>query len=199
MWLRLMIGTLLFLGAQTPAWALFEAHGLVGRRWNETEDAAGEKQGVRSDLLGVDAYFTLPLPILTLGFGPGIEYSMYNEGDLGLSSVDSATATKISAKVLAGIALPLTGLDVYGKLGYSLWSSAETKGQVLGVDVKQTNKIEGTSISLGLRYSLVPLVGLLLEANFAQEKFTENETNGAKSDDVDSPSTAVLLGINVGI
>ena len=199
MWLRLMIGTLLFLGAQTPAWALFEAHGLVGRRWNETEDAAGTKHGLQSDVLGLDAYFTLPLPLLTLGFGPGIEYSMYKEGDIAWESVDSAKATKISAKVLAGIALPLTGLDVYGKLGYSLWSSAEFKGKVLGVDFKQTHKIEGTSISLGLRYSLVPLVGLLLEANFAQEKFTEVETNGVGSDDEDSPSTALLLGVNIGI
>ncbi len=178
--------------ASQSAWALFEAHGLVGKRWYDIDGS-----GAQATIFDVEAYFTLPIPMITLGFGPGYEMNMVREGDTSYSSVDTATISKISAKVLAGVDLPLTGLGVYGKLGYTFMGNGLFKGD----SSKTEFSVSGTNLSLGLRYKLAPFVGLLLEANMGQEKLTDYKIDGVKIGDgeFDAKSTAVMLGVNVGI
>lgn len=184
----------------TPAFALFEAHGLVGKRWYEHEDDVNSQ----ATIVAVDGYLTLPVPVITLGIGPGIEYNMVNKGDVGYDPVDSATIMKLAGKVLVGFSLVGTGLDIYGKLGFTLWGDGEYKGKYIGLDDEEVSgttefSVSGTTLAVGLRYSLLPLVGLLFEAQMGQEKFTDVKVDDTEIDDIDANSTALLLGVNIGI
>lgn len=218
--------SLLLINSQ--AFALFDLQALVGSKTAKFGgDVVSEKDEVSAQSMQAAAYVNpIPLPIVTLGFGLGFAYDSYDINDnvaatassgavTGAAVFDSLSGFSVGPEVFVGASLPLMDLMPYVKAGYyvsliggdadfSLISGAQT--------VDQTGKkfgLMGAGIhyAVGLSYSPLPLLSVLVEMSFGDDSLTfpetETEQSGVKLTfpeiEGSNKSSTISLGVNFGI
>ena len=135
------------------AFAIFDAQLLVGQTTLKAD--SDEYSGTRTDV----AFHLDPIPLVPIGFGLNLSTQTVEKDGLEIQGVI------VSPEIYAWF--PFGSFKPYAKIGVALGSKfkGDTMVPVGGVLTKAavTYDYTGSHIGVGLIYSLVPLVGILLE------------------------------------
>lgn len=171
----------------SQGFALIEGQLLVGQR-----SISVDSSGTSTDYSGLEnkvSVYLDPIPLIPVGIG--ITQSIINFDDTEVSGVNySLKGSETSLDLTAWLPLGIAGFKPYAKVGFIV--SGEYTSEALGTstDLKAT----GNKIAVGIKYSPLPLIAFMLEA----EKSTVSlePDNGTSSD---SDGTGILIGAAVGI
>jgi hypothetical protein len=193
----------------SSAFALIDAEALVGRRWYTLGTDPASK--ISSQEVAVAAHLD-PIPLIPISFGARVGMGTLNEGQVksafGASSIETATVAEAGLDVMAWIPLvPI--ITPYVRLNIPVYGVWAVKGKVntllvSDVPLVREAKLSGTQLSIGAKYSVLPLVKVLFEANYGKETWKPSEytiagqtiTSDTKSYTLNSQ--AVFLGLEVG-
>ena len=188
----------------TPAWALFDVEGLLGKRWYEL--STSPKSTNAATELVVAAHLD-PIPLVPVAFGARVAQSTWRAEDYpSLASVSSAQLTTAAVDVTAW--LPLVPVATpYVRLSVPVYGAYAVKGKLQGAAAsayEETGSVSGADLGLGLRFSILPLVKILIEVNHGAETYQQESVKvaGASQTTFGSKalaSNAVLLGVTVGL
>ena len=188
----------------TPAFALFDAQVMVGKRWYEQE-VAGETHGLQAQQISVAAHVD-PLPVIPIAVGVGINNMMLNTKDLG-EDIDSASVFEAGVEVMAWIPM-VPVITPYGRLHVPVTGKYVVKGKIeaagASADYAETATVSGYHLNVGAKYAPLPLVKLLFEVGMSTQKFKPDEvkvggTVQPKGDETDLKSKTFLIGVEVGL
>lgn len=210
----------LFILSTTNAYAIFDGQAMVGKRYATFTTSGTDTEVGGTEFTAAAHINPIPLPLVSVGFGAAVSMVSWDKDAISdLASVSGLTmsatdATTIDAglEVMASVSIPFLA-EPYARLRYTPYSvlnvNYDATGTVGSVEIDQTiNLVETgstTAISLGLKTSLIPLVSLLFEANFASgsysvETFEQDSTDiSSGMSDTDVSSTSYLIGVEVGI
>ena len=193
----------------SSAFALIDAEALVGRRWYTLGTDPASK--ISSQEVAVAAHLD-PIPLIPISFGARVAMGTLNEGQVknafGASSIDQATVAEAGLDVMAWIPLvPI--ITPYVRLNipvYGVWAVKGKVNTLIAGDVAlaQQAKLSGTQVSIGAKYSVLPLVKVLFEANYGKETWKPSEftvagqTIPSGTESYTLNSQAVFLGLEVG-
>lgn len=188
----------------TPAWAIFDAQVFYGQRTSKAKAEGSEGDTMKGNELKAAAHLS-PIPLVPVGFGASVSTVTYEKND---DLYKDFTGLEGSLEIMAWLPF-VPVVTPYAKLGYivfggyTLEDSLETPGAAT-TEMKATYKPKGTTIALGLKWSPLPLVGVMVEYDMRQAKMEADEVkmNGLKVDsdsDFDMNSSTVLLGVQIGI
>ncbi|SMF40655.1 hypothetical protein [Pseudobacteriovorax antillogorgiicola] len=167
----------------SQSYGLIEGQILVGQR-----SASIDFSDTSYDFSGTETKMSVyldPIPLVPVGFG--LTMANVDLGEDGL--VSGLKGSEISVDVTAWLPIGIAGLKPYAKLAYVV--SGEYTRTLASVDTDLD--ASGTKLAAGLKYSPIPLVGLMLEV----EKSTiELEADGISES---SDNLGILLGVGVGI
>ncbi|MBM4252550.1 MAG: hypothetical protein FJ146_11315 [Deltaproteobacteria bacterium] len=194
----------------TAALALIDAQGMVGRRWYKLGTDPATK--VSSQEIAVAAHLS-PIPLVPVSFGARVAAGTLDttqlKGIYGASSIDAGAVMEAGLDVMAWIPLvPI--ITPYVRLNIPVYGTWLVKGKLidtslLSVPFERAAKVSGTQLSVGAKYSVLPLISVLFEANYGKEswKSTSVKVNNVTIDDDSKTYTldsqAVLLGVEVGL
>jgi hypothetical protein len=194
----------------TAALAFFDAEGLVGRRWYNIGTDTPTK--VSSQEIAVAAHID-PIPLVPIAIGARIAAGTLDttqlKGIYSASSIDTGAVMEAGLDVMAWIPLvPI--ITPYVRLNIPVYGTWLVKGKLidtalLSVPFERDAKISGTQISVGAKYSVLPLVKVLFEANYGKESWKSNAVkvnnvtleNDSKTYTLDSQ--AIFVGVEVGL
>jgi len=187
----------------SSAAAFFDAEVLAGKRWYELSSTP--KTNVASQEVSVAAHID-PIPLVPLAFGAKIDAGTLNKGDLSaLDTIDTAAVFRAGIDIMAWVPL-VPMITPYARLTVPVSGSWIVKGKAEGaIDVNSTAKISGFDLGVGVKYSPLPLVRLLLEYGRGMEKYQQDKVTvggvspagGLQSYDLNS--NAFQLGVEIGI
>lgn len=200
-----VLAALVLLLNATPAWAIFDAQVFYGQR-NSTSKAKGAASDtIKGNELKAAAHLS-PIPLVPIGFGASVSTVTYEKDE---PSYKDFSGLEGSLEVTAWLPF-VPVITPYAKLGYIVFggyafeSDLVTPGAAT-TEMKTTFKPKGTTAAVGLRWSPVPLVGLMLEYDMRQVTLEADEVkmNGLKvsaaGSDLDVKSNTVLFGVQIGI
>ena len=195
------------------SFALIDAQVLLGRR-NMTLDL-GKENALSGNETRVAVHLD-PIPLVPVAFG--VSYGMVSSSDEGVFTLTNADDYKVTeteghelaVELMVWSPIDLFSITPYLKAGYVLYGAYQFNGQytvpVTG-DVEDLDLVYGTSgslITLGLKWSPLPLVGLLFEAQNTQNNlsFDKLEEAAGVSTGIDSPSASAsswsyMIGLEV--
>ncbi len=183
--------------ASSSAFALVDAQVLGGKRWYKFD--SGKRGGT---VVQVAAHLD-PIPLVPVSFGLSMTKVTLEEG----GGVTEASMTETGLDICAWIPL-VPVVTPYGRLNYPVYGRALMKSNLPAGTVtnryESTAKISGPHLSVGLKYSPLPLVKVLLETSLGKQKTSDAETkvNGVKdtnNKDEDLTSKTVLVGLEIGL
>lgn len=192
----------LFLNQQ--AFALIDGQLLVGSK-SGTFKLGSEEDSISGQQVKLAVHLD-PIPLIPVGFGAFMITDTFDVDDDAGS--DSATASEFGLEVMAWLPFDLAGFTPYAKLGYTViggfvFENAVDLGSGQTADLVYTGS--GTHLGLGVKWSPLPLVGILLEADMSTMKLSFDKLDGADNSlvaslpDPEIKSTTILLGVEVGI
>jgi len=192
------------------AFALIDVEALAGKRWYKLD--LTPQQDVSATEVALAAHID-PIPLVPVSFGARVSQAALNTKDLknyyGAASVSTASVLEAGLDIM--IWVPLVPIFTpYARLNipvYGLWKVAgsATNGSATPRDFTHDARVSGAQLSVGFKYSPLPLIGVLLEVNHAAESWKETESKVAgQSLAVDAKnhvltSNALFLGVEVGL
>ena len=192
------------------AFALIDAEALVGKRWYVL--GTDPNQHVAATEVALAAHID-PIPLVPVSFGLKVSSATLNESDLksgsNITSISTSTMMEAGLDVMAWIPLvPI--VTPYARLNipvYGLWKTAGKAGIPGGPsdDFTSDGRVSGAQLSVGVKYSPLPLIAVLFEVNRAAENWKQQDAKFAgQSQSADSKthtlnSNAVFLGLEVGL
>lgn len=210
------------LGSSTSSYALFAIQGLYGQK---TAKFSGALDG--DDAEGTQMKFAahidpLPLPMITLGFGLSFSLIDYDvNGQQGISETVSSTTYAVpfteltgyaaGPEIFFGVSIPTVDLMPYLRLTYAI-SAITGKGDVSvtdGVTIDTETSVDfamvgaGLNYGIGVAYSPLPLLAILLEYEIAEDDMV---TPSVDQGDISVPElegkisgSSILFGVQFGI
>lgn len=193
----------LFLNA-TPALAIFDAQLLYGQRSSTVKAEGSPSDSIKGNELKAALHLS-PIPLVPVGFGASVSTLTYEKEQ----DVDAFTGLEGSLEVTAWLPF-VPVVTPYAKLGYIVFGGygLDTDLSIPGSPAskaKTTFKPKGTTMAVGMKWSPLPLVGVLLEYDMRQTTLEADKTkiDGAEVDlgnvDLDVKSNTILLGVEIGI
>lgn len=187
------------------AFAIFDVQVMAGKRWYVTDDAdedGGKFQAQEFDL----AAHLDPIPVVPVAFGLSFQIINPRTEDL---HVDTAKGFQGGLDFMGWLPF-VPVITPYARLTLPLFGSwvVESKaddGTGGTVKAVSTSKVTGYRLGVGGKFSLLPVLDLLFEANLGQEKnkVTETKVDGEKVDDdgdsTNFKSNAIMLGVEMGL
>ncbi len=201
-----VLAALVFLLNATPAWAIFDAQVFYGQRTNTSKAKGADGSDIKGNELKAAAHLS-PIPLVPIGFGASVSTVTYEKDE---PAVKDFQGLEGSLEITAWLPF-VPVVTPYAKLGYILFGAYGLDSNVpdpitgTATETKTTFKPKGTTIALGLKWSPLPLVGVLLEYDMRQTTLEADEVkvNGTKvaagGSDLDVKSNTVLLGVEIGI
>ncbi|WP_141734966.1 hypothetical protein [Oligoflexus tunisiensis] len=189
----------------SPAFALFDAQVLTGNR--STDFKLGSTSSTESGQELKAAAHLDPIPLVPVGFGLSLSQINWDKSNkLGIKSMDGF---EVGLEVEAWLPIELGGLEIYGKLGYTVFGAyvATFDEATTGQEVKMAFKPSGTYIAAGVKYNFLLRLGVMLEIESGSRELEfdefENLPAGVSADTLkvsgDAPNTSILLGVQAGI
>jgi len=197
------------------AFALVDGQLEIGKRSAKfsTDDYSESMGGTEVEL----AVHVDPIPLIPVAAGLYLINQKYDpDKDGDVLANDSFSGSQIGIEVMAWLPIPLYDLEPYAKLGYSFFGaytgSASSRTAIID-NAEVTGKSEteysltGVHYGVGIRWNVIPLVGLLFEVDLASEtlELTKYSVGGEDLDlddidaeDVAVSSNAILIGAEVG-
>lgn len=189
------------------AFALFDVQVMAGKRWYVTDEADEDGGKFAAQEFDLAAHLD-PIPVVPVAFGVSFQVINPRTEDL---HVDAAKGFQGGLDFMgwlpfvpvvtpyARLTLPLFGSWVVENKGTDATTNTEYK-------TVTTSKVNGYRLGVGAKYSLLPVLDLLFEANLGQEKnkVTEAKVDGEKVDGADGDETtfksnAIMLGVEMGL
>lgn len=147
-----------------------------------------------------------PIPLVPVAFGAFVISDTLEVDDVS----DSVTGQEIGLEVMAWVPLGIAGFKPYAKLGYTVLGAYVLEDVATVVDstpvqIDYAYKATGSHLALGLKWSPLPLVGLMLEYDIANISLDPDSVDGVAGFDTSalpSPkleSSTIMLGVEVGI
>lgn len=180
------------------AFALVDGQAMIGyRRGSLRGENSSEKWN--SSEISLSAHLD-PLPLIPVAFGAALLSNTFSdEGD-----VKDWSGLSIAPEILAWI--PLGDLKPYGRLGYTVWSQyrGKFKSQTTP-DIAVNMTASGIRVGVGVKYSILPLIAILGEFNYASEAMKVKSAEIGQLDvsqslgNFSAVTNALLVGIEVGL
>lgn len=188
--------------AASPAWALFNAQVLTGKRNANFKPDSGPSDTISGSELRAAVHLD-PIPLVPIGFGLSLAQTAWDDDSSKLGTTE-ITGTDIDLEVEAWFPLELAGLVPYAKLGYTIAGLYEAKFATIGgLNPRAQYKPSGLSIHAGIKWEFLLRLGVMFEIEKATRKlaFDEIKDGGVitSTPDIDEDSTSFLLGIQAGI
>jgi hypothetical protein len=188
----------------SPAWALFDAQVLTGKR--STDFKFGNSSNTESGTELKAAAHLDPIPLVPVGFGLSLSQINWDKSDkLNYKSLDGF---EVGLEVEAWLPIDLGGLQFYGKLGYTvLGAYVATTELTAGQDIKLAYKPSGTYIAVGAKYNFLMRLGVMLEVESGNRELEFDEVKdlpagvdaSAFKSKGEATNTSFLLGVQAGI
>jgi hypothetical protein len=189
----------------SPAWALFDAQVLTGKR--STDFKLGSTKSSESGQELKAAAHLDPIPLVPVGFGLSLSQISWDKSSkLGFKSMDGF---EVGLEVEAWLPIELGGLEIYGKLGYTMFGAyvAKFDSGVAGQEYKMAFKPSGTYIAAGVKYNFLLRLGVMLEVESGNRELEFDEIKdlpaGINADALkvkgEAPNTSILIGVQAGI
>lgn len=184
----------------TPSFALFDVQLLAGYR-NTTFTLDVPQAGINDESLDASAptvaaafHFNIPLIPIALGLSYNYVSLKADSNDL---DIDTVTGDELGAEIYAW--LPFGSFQPYVKLGYVFLGKYEIP--LSAVDINYNT--EGFYWFLGLKYSLIPTLRLLLEAGMpasgSSDPSLSNNAFDLGNDFLKISAWSIRLGLEFGI
>ncbi|HYX35680.1 MAG TPA: hypothetical protein VE954_21500 [Oligoflexus sp.] len=187
----------------SPAWALFDAQVLTGKR--STDFKFGGVSNTESGTeLKVAAHLD-PIPLVPVGFGLSLSQINWDKSDkLAYKSLDGF---EVGLEVEAWLPIDLGGLQFYGKLGYTIAGAYVATAETAGQEYKLAYKPSGTYINVGAKYNFLFRLGVMLEVEQGTRELSFDEVKDLPAGidpalfkrDGDATNTSFLLGVQAGL
>jgi hypothetical protein len=188
----------------SPAWALFNAQVLTGKRTTDFKASGAKAQSLEGDELKA-AFHLDPIPLVPVGFGLSLSQLTWEKvSDLtyGLYPFKKIEGTEISMEVEAWLPVPGLGLVPYGKIGYTL-GGAYTGSLESSTNGTLALKPAGTYVALGLKYEFLMRLGVMVEYEKASRKLSfdalKDLADVSTQVNLDANSSSFLLGVQAGL
>lgn len=189
----------------SPAWALFDAQVLTGKRSTDFK-FSGSSHTEPGTELKVAAHLD-PIPLVPIGLGLSLSQITWDKSDeLGFESMD---AFEVGVEVQAWLPIDLGGFQFYGKLGYTAAGAyvATFNDATTSQDYKLAYKPSGTYLAVGAKYLFLLRLGVMLEMESGNRKLTFDEVKDLPAgidaalfkSSADATNTSFLLGVQAGI
>lgn len=187
------------------AFGFFDAQILAGKRWYVLEGDDVETP-VQSQEISVAAHLS-PIPLVPVSIGALINVGSFRKDDIDKSTgfIKEAALFQGALDIQAWVPL-IPILTPYARLSVPLYGVFALEGGEGLTKYVSTSNLTGVQLSLGAKFSFIPLVSILLEAGTGMEKIklTEEKLAGTKNDDPDDKayganSKSFKLGVEVGI
>jgi hypothetical protein len=187
----------------SPAWALFDAQVLTGKR--STDFKFGSNSNTESGTELKAAAHLDPIPLVPVGFGLSLSQINWDKSDkLNFKSMDGF---EVGLEIEAWLPIELGGLEFYGKLGYTVLGAYVGTYDLSGQEVKLASKPSGTYIAVGAKYNFLMRLGVMLEVESGNRELSFDEVKDLPAGidpalfkvDGDAANTSFLLGVQAGI
>lgn len=191
-----LIGAVAF--SASPAMALIHGQGLVGKRWFTMEGNGGEAT-FSSQAYSLAVHLD-PIPLIPVAAGVSANMFNLNKDDL---HADEAAGTTIDFEVIAWVPM-VPVVTPYVKLGMPIYSAFAIDRTSGTAKEKGVYDVSGYSIDLGIKYSPIPLVSVILQAGKGMHKLEQSEfkVDGVEqakdTTKFDLNSDAFMIGVEVG-
>lgn len=202
LWRELVVAALAL--QATSALAIFDVQVMAGKRWYQLKGDFDEN--VASQEVAIAAHID-PIPAVPVAFGVSAAMGTLNKDDVG-DGVKEATTLEAGLDLMAWVPM-VPVVTPYGRLKYPFMGAIalESENEVSpGVTEKTaiSYEISGPTIGVGVKWSPLPILDLLVEVQRGMQKYDldEYKVDGVKqSGDVsgDLQSDAVLLGLEIGL
>jgi len=209
--------TALIVGAAltaSSAFALVAGQVQVGKRWAEFEPGEGQdKYGAQATEMVASVHVD-PIPLVPVSAGASLALQTWNAADF---NAKTAAGSELGLEVMAWVPM-VPFLTPYAKLRYVVMGKILTEGEVTetneltGIPVTSKTAAQratsGFHLNLGAKFSVLPLVSVLVELGngFGEAQLEEYKKAGVKetlSSDAKKAdkmnSRALLIGVEVGI
>lgn len=185
--------------------AFFDVQVMAGKRWYERNDSDGGN--VAAQETGLAAHLD-PIPLVPVGFGVYATMSSLDKDAFG-AGTDTAAGLEAGLDIMAW--LPMVPIITpYARLKYPFMSTWAVEGEqavtASGPVVKTASSyaVSGPHVGIGAKWSPLPIVKLLVEAQMGSQKIEldELEIAGVKTkggDSSDLKSNAFLIGLEIGL
>ena len=181
--------------------AIFDVQAMLGQRsgtWVHSESSGNVEKDISASEMRVGLHID-PVPLVPVSFGLGLEKDTYKSTtDHGFSKLEG-----LSVQPEVTVWLPLGDLAPYARVGYAFNA---VKGTLAVTTTQPEAKSvvlrgAGTHLGLGLKYSLIPTLALLVEYSmgFERVKPVDEITSGTKPPEFDFKTTGFLAGIQWGL
>lgn len=188
----------------TPAWALFNAQVLTGKRtakWSADNRSSDTTTGTE---LRAAAHID-PIPLVPVAFGIAASQTTFDDEStkFGVSKIDG---TDIDLEIEAWLPLELAGLVPYAKLSYTIAGKYEME-TITGTSFrpKAVYKPTGAALHIGIKYEFLLRLGIMAEFESGNRKLEFDKVTDAGNlnitglSDVDQNSTSILIGVQAGL
>lgn len=186
--------------ASPLAYGLIDAQILGGKRWYEFKVDGQPTKGVSATSIDVAGHID-PIPLIPLAIGVGMSSISPSSDDLNGTNT---SMTQIGLDVQAWIPL-IPVITPYVKLRYPFTGELKVSGTdpTTGQATSGTYKLTGPAFDLGVKFSLIPLVKLLVQVGKSMDKLdiSDYRVNGVKQATPPSgtaPGSSALVGLEVG-
>jgi len=197
----LAAGAALMVG--TPSYGLVDVQALAGKRSGDFKTKGSDASKLEGTEIVVAAHLD-PIPLVPIAFGASFHVQTWDKDKL---EVKSAESSLVNLEVMAWIpAVPI--VTPYAKVGYTVVGAMHVKSDVdLGAGPQELDrlyKVSGYNLTAGVNYPMIPLVGILLEADMGTHEIAPDKIKlGGTELDGDaykatSSTTAFRLGLQVG-
>lgn len=190
-----VMSSFMLLLSAAPSYGFFDAQALVGKRTGDVGNVA-----VDGDELTLAAHLD-PIPLVPIAFGLSLSHVNFSgETDPAKLSFDDIVGQEYAAEVMAWVPIGLFGFKPYGKLGYTIGGNYKFKGVLDAGSTASTDPASytytpsGTHLSIGLKWSPLPLIGILAEYKMSNQELKKSGRPTAKYE-----TTSLLFGVEVGI
>ena len=204
-WLRSFTVVLCLFFTQQAS-ALVEGSLGIQKRWIEWK-ADDDSTGIKTMDTVLGVHFD-PIPLVPVSFGLSYGLQQWDKDDLGVKGITTATTaegSKLSLEVKAWLPIPI-GITPYAKIGVPILSTVniEIKSENPTSTFKYEYSETGFDLAVGVRKSLVPLIGIFFELGMGSgsAKVESAQRDGADLIDVKDPEisyTTMMLGVHAGI
>lgn len=192
----LLLTTAISFGASQQAYSFFDAQALVGKREAKIDGVKND-----GDELTLAVHLD-PIPLVPVGFGLSLSHVNFS-GQKSLTEVnfEDAVGQDYVFEIMAWLPFDLFGVTPYAKVGSTIGGNYKLKNTIDPNEVNQnsqpedvTYKPEGSHLSVGLNWSPLPLIGILVEYKNSDQKLKKS---GRPTQEY--KSTSLLFGVEIGI
>ncbi len=187
------------------ALAWFDVEAVYGTRWTSSETGSADPVKDDANDFTVAAHMS-PVPLLPVSAGLSASMITFDKDETNDPDV---TGTELGLDIKAWLPM-VPVVTPYARVRYLVWSTYAATGTMSlptgDIDYAMAYTNSGYQYGVGVRYPVVPLVGLKIETNMGASTLTpesmtmdDEDISVSDSDPTEVSFSSVLVGIDISI